>query len=150
MIRDRYPEYDENRHYWGKGDLLELNTGYVLLCLESSGFKRSKWIVVKGFNKGNEVELNIQETPYLTKTEYSRDVMVSRCNQLKCSARKLKYAKGDIILREGNLFCITEVNCNLNYYAFVIDELNSTFYTHSSILLFNEYCDYMPSKGEES
>lgn len=144
VILKDYPEWDINRHYWREGDIIEFNENFVVLCIRNGGFEKDEWMVIKGFNKGAVLEINIEDTPYLHKDNYNEEQMLELCKKYMLKKEKMLYQKGDILLdKDTFLLCVTDILDDYDYYAFVIDEKDRNFYKHSKICLYNPYKEYI-------
>ena len=142
-----YPEWDESRHYWTDGDVIEFNKDFVVLCTRSLGFKHDEFIVIKGFNKGNLVDIAIDNTPYLAKQDYHELDMTTLASKHCLKKPKLLYLTGDILTDEyERLMVITHIiDGGKGYYAFVLTDPNANAYSykHTSIYMHNMYIDYI-------
>lgn len=143
VILKDHPNHDFNRHYWVEGDVIEFDENYVVLCTENKGFYKDEFIVIKGFNKGCILDIDLESTPYVSEAEYSKGSMLKLAYKYQTSKKKLVYETGDIFVDENkNLLCIKKVE-QKGYIAFVIDEKETNYYKHTDIWKMNAYRDYI-------
>lgn len=142
FLKNKIPNYDENRYYWGEGDVVITNTNAKLLVI-GNGITKVRCLVLSsgfGYKKGETLFVSMNSLPKILKSEYNSSEY--KKYDIK---RGLRWESGDIVEREGDVIAITSKNENNSFYGYMLQGRNSkvnSTYQYSSISLSNPFENY--------
>lgn len=146
LIKERYPEYDENRYYFSPGDVITLKNRAEVIIMEQ-GLKRQEIMVIKsgfGMKKGELLTIPIDQFPYFKRGEYVRPPLKIK------SEKELKWEIGDIVEDKESIFLLFERCSNSHdFYGMMLqprEGLNEMHSIGSRWHLFHPHRDYVQNE----
>lgn len=137
-IKNKYPDYDENRHHFKFGDVVKTNSHAIIFVKESLITHVEALVLKPGFGlKMHEIiNINYSELPYYDKGKFeSKELKIYK---------GLNWKVGDVVIDPRSNFKILlyEDRERGGFYGWVL-ECDDPFYKETGIYINNPYKDYI-------